>query len=172
MSVGCGSLATILRNQTDYPVGACLQPRCSNIVTSDISCLTEIPSELSSFAVNMTEIYPSNSSNISCGSAFLVDVSLLDSLGTISPDDHDISSWTSAPTTQQWGTLKVGHVPTTLQWGIPKHGPCELKEGSNTFCSSDGQYCWSTMSSTYLCVCSDDSNFDENYSSDVCLGTN
>ena len=158
MSVGCGSLATILRNQTDYPVGACLQPRCSNIVTSDISCLTEIPSELSSFAVNMTEIYPSNSSNISCGSAFLVDVSLLDSLGTISPDDHDISSWTS--------------FPTALQWGIPKHGPCKLIEGSNGHCSSDGQYCWSTMSSTYLCVCSDDSNFDENYSSDVCLGTN
>ncbi|XP_022722500.1 wall-associated receptor kinase-like 1 [Durio zibethinus] len=164
VSVGCGSVATILRNLTDYPVAGCLQPHCSNIVTSNGSCLAKIPPGLSSFAVNMTEIYPSNGSKKSCGSAFVVDVSLLDNVpGT--PEFGLI------PTTLHWdwGSPKDGHVPTALQWGRPIAGQCELKDGLETFCSSSGQYCWARLSVSHLCVCSADVNSDNDYhDSDVC----
>ncbi|XVF65399.1 hypothetical protein PTKIN_Ptkin09bG0245600 [Pterospermum kingtungense] len=176
VSVGCGSLATILHSPTDYPFGGCLQPSCSNItVTPNVTCITKIPPGLSSFAANMTESYPSNISNRSCGSAFLVDKNLLNPLWVKSVDYNDISSWTNVPRIPPWGTPKVGHVPTTLEWGIPKRGLCELKDGSNTLCSFDGHYCWSNISSTHLCVSSvdlhvvyTDDDLDYNYSTDVC----
>ncbi|XVF65407.1 hypothetical protein PTKIN_Ptkin09bG0246400 [Pterospermum kingtungense] len=152
VSVGCGSLATILRNPTDYPFGICMQPSCSNIgVTSNVGCNTEIPPGLSSFVANMTEMNPSNSSKRSCRSAFLADVSLLD---TASSDNNGLNSSTNIPTAHKQGTPKFGHVPTTLQWGKPKPGKCELKNDSRTLCSRNGQYCWSNISSTHLCVCS------------------
>ncbi|XP_022722173.1 putative wall-associated receptor kinase-like 13 [Durio zibethinus] len=175
VSVGCGYLVTIFRSRTDYPFGSCLQPRCSNIMTSNVSCLMKIPPGLSSFTANMTEIYPSNGSRRSCGSAFMVDVSLFDSDSsrTILPDQNGVSGWTHVPMTLQRGTPKAGHVPTALQWGTLKRGLCELKDGSNTFCSSGGQYCWTNLSASHLCVCSVDINSDiDNYDyySDGCEG--
>ncbi|XP_022722174.1 wall-associated receptor kinase-like 5 [Durio zibethinus] len=166
VSVGCGYLVTIFRSRTDYPFGSCLQPRCSNIMTSNVSCLMKIPPGLSSFTANMTEIYPSNGSRRSCGSAFMVDVSFFDSDSsrTILPDQNGVSGWTHVPMTLQRGTPKAGHVPTALQWGTLKRGLCELKDGSNTFCSSGGQYCWTNLSASHLCVCSVDVNSDiDNY---------
>ncbi|XVF65420.1 hypothetical protein PTKIN_Ptkin09bG0247700 [Pterospermum kingtungense] len=182
LSVGCGNFVTILHNATDYPFGRCLQPNCSNIsLTSDVSCITKIPPGLTSFAANMTEIYPSNSRNRSCGSAFLADVSLMDQYWSwINEDYNGISSWTNIGSTYQRPKLKehwqnIGHIPTTLQWGIPKRGLCELKEGSNTLCSSDGQYCWSNIGSTLLCVCSVNEVYlggsdDHTYSTNICQG--
>ncbi|XVF65413.1 hypothetical protein PTKIN_Ptkin09bG0247000 [Pterospermum kingtungense] len=173
VSVGCGSLVTVLRNPTDYPFGGCLQPYCySDIhVTSDANCSTIILPGLSSFAAKMTEIYPSNSSKRSCGSAFLADVSLFEAYATIGGNVN--TSWSNYPAIYQ--RPKFGHVPTALQWGIPKRGLCELKNGSNTMCSSDSQYCWSNISSTYLFVCSVSvvsiSNYfvsSDTYSTDVC----
>ncbi|XVF65398.1 hypothetical protein PTKIN_Ptkin09bG0245500 [Pterospermum kingtungense] len=175
VSVGCGSLVTISRNSNDYPFGGCPQPNCSSVtMTSIVSCITKIPLGLGSFAVNMTGNYPSNSSKRSCGSAFLVDESMLNPLWTKCPDCNGLSSWTNVfPIQQQWIAPKVGHLPTTLQWGIPKSVSCELKEGSNSKCSSDGQYCWSKISSMHLCVCSIVDDFftsGNDHSIDVCQG--
>ncbi|XP_022722175.1 wall-associated receptor kinase-like 10 [Durio zibethinus] len=173
VSGGCGSLVTILRNQTDYPVGGCLQPRCSNIWTSNDSCLAKVPPGLSSFAAKMTEIYPSDGSKKSCGSAFMVDVSLLDSPRTYFPRTLQWSTpkFGLIPTTLHWDSPKDGHVPTALQWGTPISGLCELKDGLETFCSSSGQYCWTRLSVSHLCVCSVDVNSDNDYYySLVCQG--
>ncbi|XVF65415.1 hypothetical protein PTKIN_Ptkin09bG0247200 [Pterospermum kingtungense] len=172
-SVGCGSFVTIFPNPIDYPLGGCQQPPCNysnNHMTSNVSCNMIFPPVISSFAVNMTEIYPSNISR-SCGSAFLADVSLSDSYWR--KEENGISSWTKDPTT--YLRPKFGHVPTALQWGTPKRGRCELKDGSNTLCSSDSQYCWSNISSKHLCVCGvkevyiGGSHYSGNlYSTDVC----
>ncbi|MBA0585213.1 hypothetical protein Gorai_015997 [Gossypium raimondii] len=87
MSVGCGSLTTFSYSLKDeYPVRACMQPICANFLASDISCSTDLPSDLSSFAANMKEIYPSNDTK-SCGSAFMVDHRYLDSLEPIRLDE-------------------------------------------------------------------------------------
>ncbi|XP_017974577.1 PREDICTED: wall-associated receptor kinase-like 8 [Theobroma cacao] len=156
-ATGCGSLAAMFLNSgTDvYTVGGCLLPRCSNTMTSNGGCLMLIPPRLRSFVPKMKEIYPSNGSNRSCGSAFMIDLSLLDSYGTSFRDPHEISSMTQ--------------VPTTLQWATPKLGLCELREGSSISCSPDGQYCWTALSSEHLCVCSNtDFNIEDNYSMDGC----
>ncbi|XVF65400.1 hypothetical protein PTKIN_Ptkin09bG0245700 [Pterospermum kingtungense] len=174
-SVGCGSFVTIFRNPTDYPLGGCLQPRCDShiSVASNVSCNTIIPPSLSSLAANMTEFYPGNSSNRSCGSAFLADVSLGGSYWRSL--ENGITSWTKDPRTFERPQFE--HVATALQWGVPKRGLCELKDGLNTLCSSDGQYCWSNISSTHLCVCSvkdvlvfgsSSSNLGNPFSIDVC----
>lgn len=180
-STGCGSFVTILRNPTDYyPLGGCLQPRCysdNKVINSNASCFTIIPPGLSSYAANMTEIYPSDSGNRSCGSAFLADASNLIEDSSIWVRKYNSeSSWTMDPSTYQGP--KFGHVPTALQWGMPKRGLCELRNGSNTLCSSDSQYCWSSISSTYLCVCSVDNVYVNEqsfardiYSTNVCQGT-
>ncbi|XP_022722180.1 wall-associated receptor kinase-like 1 [Durio zibethinus] len=166
VSVGCGSLATILRNPTDYPVVGCLQPRCSNIVTSNDICHAKIPPGLSSFIANMTEFYPSDGSRKSCGSAFMIDVSLLDSPGTNL--DPRTLPFGPIPTALHWVSPKDIHVPTALQWARPIRGSCNLN-GSQTFCSSSGQYCWARLSDSHLCVCSVDVNSDNDYYySDVC----
>ncbi|XP_022722176.1 wall-associated receptor kinase-like 8 [Durio zibethinus] len=166
VSVGCGSLATVSRNPTDYPVGGCLQPRCSNIGTSNDSCLAKIPPGLSSFAANMTEIYPSDGSKKSCGSAFMVDVSLLDSPGTIIANRNVPRKleFELIPTALHWdrGSPKDGHVPTALQWAKPISGRCDLT-GLDTFCSSSGQYCWARLEVSLLCVCSVHVNSDNDY---------
>ncbi|EOY05059.1 Wall associated kinase-like 6, putative [Theobroma cacao] len=101
VSVGCGSLATILHNQT-HLIGGCLQSGCSNIVTSYGRCFTSIPQGLSSFVANMTQIYPSNGSNRSCGSAFLTD-----KISLIYSNRDDLSSKKNFSTTLRWGTPKV-----------------------------------------------------------------
>ncbi|KAK6279342.1 hypothetical protein POUND7_019609 [Theobroma cacao] len=126
VSVGCGSLATIYHNRSAvYPLGGCLQPGCSNMETFNSGCLMTIPPGLSSFVANVTEIYPNNDSNRSCGSSFMIGLSLLDSDVTIFRDALVESS--------------TSHVPRILQWGTPKVGLHELKEGSKIFCSPGGE---------------------------------
>ncbi|TYI38487.1 hypothetical protein ES332_A02G031300v1 [Gossypium tomentosum] len=152
ISVGCGSLTTFSYSLTDeYPVRACMQPICANFLASDISCSTDLPSDLSSFAANMKEIYPSNDTK-SCGSAFMVDHRYLNSLETIN----------SKKTT-------LTHVPTTLQWSTPKRGLC-FTSGSNTFLNEDRKYSWKNLSQSYLCVCSTYINVDENLFTNSCQG--
>ncbi|KAK8571567.1 hypothetical protein V6N12_027649 [Hibiscus sabdariffa] len=143
VSVGCNSLATFLHSPTDdYPIRGCLQPRCGNIVTSNFSCTTDIPPDLTSFAANMEDIYTRNGKKRSCGSAFIADSRFLDSLKLMDSDRNGTSDWNRT------------HVPTTLQWGTPKDGQCELRDGPNTFCtSSNGRYCWASLSQMHLCVC-------------------
>ncbi|KAE8699191.1 Detected protein of unknown function [Hibiscus syriacus] len=153
VSFGCGC-ATFLSNSTDdSPDGYCLQPRCGNNVTSEMSCSSGIPSGLSSFAVTVTPIYPSNGSNRSCGSAFVVDERYIDSVEKMIPY-HNVTK-----------NRSLLHVPTTLQWGTQKRGLCELREGSDIFCRSDGEYCWTSLGQTHLCVCTSDPYVDSN---DVC----
>ncbi|KAK8548349.1 hypothetical protein V6N12_061263 [Hibiscus sabdariffa] len=143
VSVGCNSLATFLRSPTDdYPIRGCLQSRCGNIVTSNFSCTTDIPPDLTSFAANMEDIYTRNGKRRSCGSAFIADSCFLESLKSMDSDRNGTSDWNRM------------HVPTTLQWGTPKDGQCELRDGPNTFCtSSNGRYCWASLSQMHLCVC-------------------
>ncbi|KAK8571720.1 hypothetical protein V6N13_047358 [Hibiscus sabdariffa] len=160
VSVGCGSLATLRRSPTDeYPIGGCMQSICANAVTSTGSCSTDIPSGLSSFAINIKEIYPSNITRRSCGSAFIVDRGSLGSLEMMNSNHKH----TSGPT--------LTHVPTTLQWAIPKRGLCRLANDSNTLCSLDGQYCWESMNPSYLCVCTLDNHHGYGYlATDACRG--
>ncbi|KAK8682457.1 hypothetical protein V6N13_054845 [Hibiscus sabdariffa] len=154
VSFGCGC-ATFLSNSTnDNPDhGYCLLSRCGTNVAAKLSCSSGIPSGLSSFAVTVTPIYPSNGNNQSCGSAFVVDERYIDSLGKTIPYRNGTSNWT------------LLNVPTTLQWGTHVRGLCELIEGSNIFCRSDGEYCWTSLSQTHLCVCTSDPYVD---SDDVC----
>ncbi|KAL4272210.1 hypothetical protein GQ457_13G028580 [Hibiscus cannabinus] len=156
VSFGCGC-ATFLSNSTDDnpDPGYCLLSRCGTDVAAKLSCSSSIPSGLSSFAVTVTPIYPSNGNNQSCGSAFVVDERYIDSLEKTIPYRNDTSNWT------------LLNVPTTLQWGTHVRGLCELIEGSNIFCRSDGEYCWTSLSQTHLCVCTTDPYVD---SDDVCQG--
>ncbi|KAK8549299.1 hypothetical protein V6N13_008975 [Hibiscus sabdariffa] len=153
VSFGCGC-ATFLSNSTDdTPDGYCLQPRCGNNVAPELSCSSGIPPGLSSLAVTVTPIYPSIGNSSSCGSAFVVDERYIDSVDKMIPNRNDTKNWT------------LFHVPTTLQWGTQKRGLCELREGSNIFCRSDSEYCWTSLSQTHLCVCTSDPYVDSN---DVC----
>ncbi|KAH1096242.1 hypothetical protein J1N35_013163 [Gossypium stocksii] len=155
MSVGCGSLTTFSYSLTDeYPIRACLQPICANFATSNVNCTTDVPFDLSSFAVKMKGIYPSNGSRRSCRSAFIVDHRYLDSLKTINSNSND--TWT------------VTHVPATLQWATPKRGLCKLKDGLNDFCSEDREYCWTSLSLSYLCVFTWGYNGNINFATDIC----
>ncbi|KAH1096122.1 hypothetical protein J1N35_013043 [Gossypium stocksii] len=158
MSIGCGNLATFLHSPTDdHPIGGCKLPPCDNSMTSIIRCTAVIPSNLSSFVANITQIYPKNGSKRSCTSAFIVDTRFLDSL--------EANSDYNATTSNRSGT----YVPTTLQWGIPKRGLYELEEESGTLCSPDGRYCWTSLSQMHLCVCTPDTYNDYDYlSTDVC----
>ncbi|KAK8278142.1 hypothetical protein V6Z12_D09G021500 [Gossypium hirsutum] len=58
------------------------------------------------------------------------------------------------------------YVPTRLQWGTPILGECHLNDSSNTYCTSDGQYCWSMLSSKHLCVC-----YSEDFGCSTSVGT-
>ncbi|KAB2064412.1 hypothetical protein ES319_A09G017400v1 [Gossypium barbadense] len=51
------------------------------------------------------------------------------------------------------GLIRRIYVPTQLQWGTPIFGECHLNDSSDTYCTSDGKYCWSRLSSNHLCVC-------------------
>ncbi|KAK8571566.1 hypothetical protein V6N12_027648 [Hibiscus sabdariffa] len=140
MSVGCGSLATILRSPTDeYPLGGCLQPICGN-VTSDAHCTTDFPWDLSSFAVNMEEIYPHDATTKSCGSAFIVDQSYLD----IIKHGDDASNWTTT------------HFPVTLRWSTQIRGLCDCPSGD--YSTLNGEYIWTNLSKSYICVCAYNAN--------------
>ncbi|KAK5802298.1 hypothetical protein PVK06_029884 [Gossypium arboreum] len=45
------------------------------------------------------------------------------------------------------------YVPTRLQWGTLIFGECHLNDSSDTYCTSDGEYCWSRLSPKHLCIC-------------------
>ncbi|KAE8669780.1 Nucleic acid-binding proteins superfamily isoform 1 [Hibiscus syriacus] len=160
MSVGCGNSATFLLSSTHGTrIHGCKQPPCGNTMTSTVSCSTNIPPGLSSFAANITRFRPSNGNNRSCSSAFIADMRFLDSIEANSDPNNTTTSrtWT--------------HVATTLVWATPKRGLCELGEESGTVCSPDGRYCWTSLSKMHLCVCSTDNVEDYCYlSTDVCQG--
>nr|KJB28225.1 hypothetical protein B456_005G035300 [Gossypium raimondii] len=145
MSVGCGSLTTFSYSLKDeYPVRACMQPICANFLASDISCSTDLPSDLSSFAANMKEIYPSNDTK-SCGSAFMVDHRYLDSLEPIS----------SKKTT-------LTHVPTTLQWSTPKRGLCFTRL-DESHCHKEYKYCYMLCVDAFGSNCSSSTSCPDGY---------
>ncbi|KAA3485593.1 wall-associated receptor kinase-like 1 [Gossypium australe] len=160
MSIGCGNLATFPHSPTnDHRISGCKLPPCENNMTSIVRCAVNIPSGLSSFVANITQIYPNNGSKRSCTSAFIVDKSFLDFPEANSDHNDTITnrSWT--------------HVPTTLQWGKTKRGLCELGEKPGTLCSPDGRYCWTSLSQMHLCVCTSDDvydGYDVYLSTDVC----
>ncbi|TYH81973.1 hypothetical protein ES332_D02G023400v1 [Gossypium tomentosum] len=150
-SVGCGNFATIYHNQTDDPIGGCMQPSCNsnaNLSTNDM-CFTSIPPRLDTFAASLTKKYRSYDGNRSFGSASVFDT-----------DSWDNDGFLTVPHTN-------GHVTTSLQWGKPLPAPCKLKDGKMTFCNSEGHYCWSWLSRELLCVCSE-SEYSSAYSVDVC----
>ncbi|KAK5841155.1 hypothetical protein PVK06_010064 [Gossypium arboreum] len=159
MSIGCGDLATFLHSSTnDHRIGGCKLPPCENNMTSIFRCAVNIPSGLSSFVANITQIYPNNGSKRSCTSAFIVDTRFL-GFPEANSDHNDTT------TNRSWT-----HVPTTLQWGKTKRGLCELGEKAGTLCSPDGRYCWTSLSQMHLCVCTSD-YYDDHYdylSTDVC----
>ncbi|KAK8703591.1 hypothetical protein V6N13_047242 [Hibiscus sabdariffa] len=149
MSVGCGSLATFSLSPTDeYPVGGCMQPICGN-GTSDAGCTTDFPWDLSSLAVNMKDIYPRNASSKECRSAFIVDQRYLE----IIKHRNVAGNWT------------MTHVPVTLRWSTQIRGLCDC---TNWYSTLFGEYSWSNLSRSYLCVCV--SNADGLISTDPCQG--
>ncbi|KAK8548355.1 hypothetical protein V6N13_054838 [Hibiscus sabdariffa] len=155
VSVGCDSLATFHHSPTDdYPLGGCLQPICANFGTLNVSCSSDIPWDLSSYSVNMKEAtYPNNSSRRSCGSAFIIDQRYLEAINL---NHNAASNWT------------LTHVPTTLQWSTPIRGWCDCRDGPNAFWSPDGQYRWSKVGQSYLCVCAANDDGFRFVSTDIC----
>ncbi|TYJ14882.1 hypothetical protein E1A91_A10G148200v1 [Gossypium mustelinum] len=141
-SSGCGNLATIFDRETSNLVGGCLQPSCtiSKETSSATGCPFNIPRGLTFFSTNMSgRVDSSNySRKRSCGFASLIKSDLYFDL-TLESNDVDVNNWT--------------YVPTSLQWSTPMSGLCRLRQGINTSCSSDREYCWQSLSSTHLCVC-------------------
>ncbi|XP_052477311.1 wall-associated receptor kinase-like 6 isoform X4 [Gossypium raimondii] len=69
----------------------------------------------------------------------------------------------------KFGISNKAYVPTRLQWGTPILGECHLNDSSNTYCTSDGQYCWSMLSSKHLCVCySEDFGYSSSCQDEKC----
>ncbi|TYG52372.1 hypothetical protein ES288_D09G022200v1 [Gossypium darwinii] len=129
-SSGCGNMVTVF-NKTYNLIGGCLQPSCriNNETSSTDGCLINIPQGLRSFYVNM-----SNSDyrrKRSCGFASMISY------------NYDL----------KFDISNRAYVPTRLQWGTPIFGVCHLNDSSDTYCTSDGQYCWSKLSYKHLCVC-------------------
>ncbi|KAK8275629.1 hypothetical protein V6Z12_D10G148700 [Gossypium hirsutum] len=58
-------------------------------------------------------------------------------------NDFNVNNWTYIPTSLQWSTTPIS-------------GLWHLRQGLNTTCSSDREYCWQSLSSTHLCVCNKD----------------
>ncbi|KAG4181995.1 hypothetical protein ERO13_A09G017300v2 [Gossypium hirsutum] len=139
-SSGCGNLVTVFGNETNNLIGGCLQPSCRihNKTSSIVGCSIPIPQGLSSFFVNMSSRVDSSDyrRKRSCEFASLISFSF-DLTSKL--DDFDISKRT--------------HIPTQLQWGTPMFGECYLNDSSDTSCTSNGEYCWSRLSSNHLCAC-------------------
>ncbi|KAK8278132.1 hypothetical protein V6Z12_D09G020500, partial [Gossypium hirsutum] len=138
-SSGCGNLVTIF-NKTYNLIDGCLQPSCriNNETSSTDGCLVNIPQGLSSFYVNMSS--SDYRRKRSCGFASMIS------------DDYDL----------RFDISNRAYIPTQLQWGTPIFGECHLNDSSDTYCTSDGTYCWSRLSPKHLCVCY---NNDFGYSS-------
>ncbi|KAL4354440.1 hypothetical protein GQ457_06G000730 [Hibiscus cannabinus] len=141
-SPGCGNLVTVFDDRKRKLIGGCLQPSCRirNETSSTTGCGFIIPRGLNSFFANMSDDVGSSdySKKRSCGFASPVYSEVYHDL-TGSTKDFDLSNWT--------------YVPVSLQWGIPIRASCQLNQGTNTSCSSDGEYCWRKLNSTHLCVC-------------------
>ncbi|KAH1092128.1 hypothetical protein J1N35_019385 [Gossypium stocksii] len=139
-SSGCGNLITVFYNEMDNFTSGCLQPSCriNNETSSIVGCRVNIPQGLSSFYVNMSSMVDSSDykRKRSCGFASVIssDYDL-----TFELEDFHISNTT--------------HIPTRLQWGTPISGVCQLNDGLDISCTSDGEYCWSRLSSIHLCAC-------------------
>ncbi|PPD68576.1 hypothetical protein GOBAR_DD34544 [Gossypium barbadense] len=138
-SSGCGNLVTIF-NKTYNLIDGCLQPSCriNNETSSTDGCLVNIPQGLSSFYVNMSS--SDYRRKRSCGFASMIS------------DDYDL----------RFDISNRAYIPTQLQWGTLIFGECHLNDSSDTYCTSDGTYCWSRLSPKHLCVCY---NNDFGYSS-------
>ncbi|KAA3480294.1 wall-associated receptor kinase-like 8 isoform X2 [Gossypium australe] len=158
-SSGCGNLATVFDSETGNLVGGCLQPSCriSNETSSVTGCSFNIPHGLASFSANMSgRVDSSNySRKSSCGFASLIQSDLYYGL-TSESKDFDVNYWT--------------YVPTSLQWSTPMSGLCHLRQGINTNCSSNRNYCWQRLSPTHLCVCNKDFGLGD--TSTYCKGEN
>ncbi|KAG8482634.1 hypothetical protein CXB51_024484 [Gossypium anomalum] len=94
-SVGCGNLATILRNEADS-LGDCVQPRCDD-GASESGCFTQITGNFTSYTVNMTAMYLDSNR---CASGFFF-------YKFLSPNAYPL------PTGINIGTT---HVPAALNW--------------------------------------------------------
>ncbi|KAG8482657.1 hypothetical protein CXB51_024277 [Gossypium anomalum] len=142
-SSGCSNLVTVYGNEMDNIISGCLQSSCriNNETSSIVGCRVNIPQGLSSFYVNMSSMVDSSDykRKRSCGFASMIssDYDL-----TFELEDFDISNRM--------------HMPTRLQWGTPISGVCQLNDGLDTSCTSDGEYCWSRLSFSHLCVCNRD----------------
>ncbi|KAL1151160.1 hypothetical protein V6Z11_A09G022000 [Gossypium hirsutum] len=136
-SLGCGNLVTVFSSKLDNLIGGCLQPSCriNNEASSIDGCLVNIPWGLSSFYVNMSSRFDSSDywRKKSCGFASMVSY------------DYDLT----------FNISNITHVPTQLQWGTPISGECKLNDSLDASCTLEGKYCWSRMSSNYLCVTMD-----------------
>ncbi|XP_052477309.1 wall-associated receptor kinase-like 6 isoform X2 [Gossypium raimondii] len=145
-SSGCGNMVTVF-NKTYNLIGGCLQPSCriNNETSSTNGCLVKIPQGLNSFYVNMSS--SDYRRKRSCGFASMISI------------DYDL----------KFGISNKAYVPTRLQWGTPILGECHLNDSSNTYCTSDGQYCWSMLSSKHLCVCySEDFGYSSSCQDEKC----
>ncbi|KAB2064410.1 hypothetical protein ES319_A09G017200v1 [Gossypium barbadense] len=139
-SSGCGNLVIVFGNETNNFIGGCLQPSCRihNKTSSIDGCLVPIPWGLSSFFVNMSSKVDSSDyrRKRSCGYASLIS------------DDYDVTF-----ELDDFDITKRTHIPMKLQWGTPILSECDLKDGSDTSCTYNGEYCWSRLSSNHLCMC-------------------
>ncbi|KAB2064435.1 hypothetical protein ES319_A09G018800v1 [Gossypium barbadense] len=141
---GCGNLVTIFGNETNNLIGGFLQPSC-RINKKTIFCPLIIPTGLSSFFANMSNMVDSSDYRRKRSCEFVSLISY--DYGYI--DDFDIRKRT--------------HVPMQLQWSTPISGECYLNYSSETSCTSDGEHCWSMLSSIHLCACYKDTG-DISYS--------
>ncbi|KAG8482651.1 hypothetical protein CXB51_024276 [Gossypium anomalum] len=141
-SSGCDNLVTVFGSEIDNLIGGCLQPSCKiNDETSSIDgCIVNVPQGLSSFYVNMSNKLDSSDyrRKRSCEFASMISY------------DYDLT----------FNVSNTTHVPTQLQWGTRIFGVCQLNKSLDTSCTSDGEYCWSRLSSNHLCVCDRDINVD------------
>ncbi|KAL4354392.1 hypothetical protein GQ457_06G000750 [Hibiscus cannabinus] len=134
-SSGCGNLVTLFDKRDGNFIGGCSQPSCRirNETSSSAGCRIFFPPGLNSFFANIG------------GGAGSSDYSSKRSCGFASPVYSGL-----------YGSLNLSdlnHVPISLKWGAPKRGSCQLNQGSAISCSSDGKYCWKSLNTSHLCVC-------------------
>ncbi|KAK8490052.1 hypothetical protein V6N11_081523 [Hibiscus sabdariffa] len=157
-SSGCGNLVTIFDDRKRKLIGGCSQPSCRivNETSSTTGCGFTIPRGLNSFFANMSDEVGSGdySKKKSCGFASPVYSRVYRDL-TSSTKDFDLNNWT--------------YVPVSLQWGTPIRASCQLSQGTNISCSSNGVYCWRNLNSTHLCVCTEEKHISQGTYCEGCI---
>ncbi|KAK8623956.1 hypothetical protein V6N13_065316 [Hibiscus sabdariffa] len=147
-SVGCGNLVTVFDNEKQELVGGCMQPSCRNNNETSIAvgCRVVVPLGLSSFFMNMSDRFDSSDygRKRSCGFASMIP-SLSYHGSILGMEGFDKINWT--------------HAQMSLQWSTQIAGTRHLTPGSNSSCSFNGEYCWQSLSSSHLCVCSKRSSY-------------